>query len=155
MSSEGNLTLSGMVNGLQKIIDGWLSLDLWAHLYLVGPLSVSETTTLAQVVAQEANFLGYAPQRLTTWSAPVILALQGGLIHYAMTQAPAVFNVTDPAGSGNLAGWFLTDATFTKLFQVSNFFPINPFSVPNGETVNLTVQWLHLSYWPYGLPALP
>jgi hypothetical protein len=155
MSTPASLTRQGMENQLAKIISGWLAVDVWAHLIGVAGLAITETTTLSDCLTFESSFIGYAPQKLTTWATPSLQFGSGGLSEYGLTSAPAAWSITDPSGSGNLYGYFLTDGASSLLYGATEFDPPIPIDIPTGESFNLTVEYLLFSYFPYPPVPLP
>lgn len=76
------------------------------HLFKA-PFLPSITTTLADFLAQECDFDGYAAKTITAWGNPVLLGAAWAT--YAPTQT--FYWIFDTLGTGNMAGgWFLVTA---------------------------------------------
>lgn len=149
------ITRQGITNQLNKIIAGWLNSDIWVHLFgPVGP-SLSETTTLADCLALEATFAGYTFLKLGPWLAPTLQFGSGGLSEYGQTTANASWFISAVGGTGNMWGFFLTDALNSVLFGAAIFPFVAPIAIPQGEFFDVTVEYLFFSYFPYPPVPLP
>lgn len=100
---------------LQQIRDLILSSNAKAHL-LGSPLVAGDATTLADCLAAEATWPGYASQLVLSWTAAVDVA---GPV--AQTTGFAQFSPTGSSGTVPVYGWFLTDITSAKFYLVEQF----------------------------------
>jgi hypothetical protein len=140
---------SAKVPTLQQMINRWLSVDFWCHLGKPG-LAADINVSLAACLAVECTFIGYGAQRLSTWTlAQLVPGLQG------MSQSTASFAVADPAGSGDISGYFLTNSANTELYGVVEFTLPFYLNVPSGETLNVPVLYQLMSFYPYPPPPIP
>lgn len=140
---------ASLVPTLQAIRNGWLNAGLLCHLGKPG-LTADAFTTLAMCAAVECNFLGYTPEPMLSWTNAVLVSGISG-----MSQTTPQFSVSDPAGSGDISGFYITDTSSTILY-FSTLFDLPFFlTVPQGEQLNVPVQLYLLSYFPYPPPPLP
>lgn len=91
-------------------------------------INVVNATTLAQLLAAEATFPGYAP---TVCSMPTTPSLTGGAAP-AHSTVLAAFTPTGPLGTGNLYAFFVTDASGALLLGADNI-NLAPVYTPQGE----------------------
>jgi hypothetical protein len=105
---------------------------------LASSLTVGTGTTLADCTGVEATFAGYSPYGLTGWTTP---AIDGD--GAAATLATGLFTGTGGGGTGNIYGYFLTDALGSYFFGVE-VFSSGPINAPTGVqlAVNLTYTGL-------------
>ena len=96
---------------IASILNGW-----YMRLY-TGNITPTTTTTLASLSAVEATFTGYAAVNLTTWSAPTIDGTSAAI----SVSTQGVFTATSGGGTGNLYGYYLTNAGQTKLYGAERF----------------------------------
>jgi len=90
---------------------------------LSGNITPTVSTTLATLLANEASFTGYAVAAMTTWSTPAL----DGSNNASSTSTNGQFTGTSGGGTGNLYGYFLTDAGGTEVYAAERFAgaPIN------------------------------
>lgn len=84
---------------------------------------IIDSTVLADVVASEAAWAGYARQTTSPWTTPAIVS--GG----AQTTGPALLSFTNTSGaSQTFWGWFVANPTTGKLVAALN---IGAQTIPN------------------------
>jgi hypothetical protein len=115
-------TLTDMVSSL---------LGTWHMRLFSSNLTPSSTTTLAALLAAEASFTGYAAASLTGWTTPSIDGTSAAIT----TSTTGQFTPTSAGGTGNLYGYFLTNAGGTKLYGAERF-----ASAPLTEAQNVTLE---------------
>ena len=100
--------------------------------------SNNHTPAAASVLVDftECVFAGYADQVLTGWSNAAI----DGSSHAFSIALPVGFTPTLLAGSGNIYGWYLTDAGNTILYG-AEIFSGAPLTVAQNITLQLSVTY--------------
>lgn len=101
------------------------------------PVSPTPATDGAILIAGEADFSGYAPVTISTWTAVADVTLVS-----SSTSAPAVFTVSLPATVGNnVYGWFATELGDDSAVLWAEFFFGAPLdmSVP-GQTISVRMK---------------
>src|SRR5271166_1604596 len=104
------------INYLELLISSILSI---ANMHLLSALpvgGVTPTTTLAQLLAVEATFTGYAPVQLTTWTTAVI----DGSGAASSTSSNGIFSNTGGAPT-SVFGMFLTDSVTTHAYGAEDY----------------------------------
>lgn len=77
------------------------------NLFQNGTVTLSPSTTLAQLTAVVADYTGYAEQDIATWFAPLLNPLGGASIESGLLQ----FAIAAPyTVSNTIQGWYLTNA---------------------------------------------
>lgn len=119
---------------ISAVLDG-------VHLHLYGSnLSLGPSTTLADLVAAEVNYTGYAPNTLTVWSTPVI-DITG---RASTTCTTPSFTGTASGGTGPLYGYYYTDSGNTHLYGCQAF-TSGPLSSPQNVAFEFDVYYTFLS----------
>lgn len=108
------VTTEAQLNSLQLLIAQMLSPS---YMHLLGSaLSVSPATTLAECLAAEATFGGYAPAAMSAWSSPVTDSSGAA----ASTSSSGTFN-NSSGSSYPVYGSFLTDYAAGLVWGVEAF----------------------------------
>jgi hypothetical protein len=115
-------------------------LATWHCRLFITNLMLASTTTLADLLAAEASFGGYAPVALPTWSAPVL----GGSGDAETSTTNATWTPTSGGGTGDLYGYFYTNSAGTKFYGCQSFSP-GPLSSAVGIAFNLDLTYTVLS----------
>jgi hypothetical protein len=110
-------------------------LNNWFMRLLKNTVTLNASTTLATLLANEATFTGYSPSALTTWTGPTI----DGTTAAISVNAQGLFTPTSGGGSGNLFGYFLTNAGGTKLYAAELF--SGTLSTPNGISLEVDTTY--------------
>lgn len=92
-----------------------------------------ETTTLAQCLAAEATFTGYAPAQMLNYSGITV-----SLNNPAQFDGQATFSTGAAGGTGSILGYFGCDPAATILFFQEDLSAV-PISVPFPETLTLDI----------------
>lgn len=82
-----------------------------------GNITPGDSTTLATLLANEASFTGYTPAALTGWTTPTT----DGSGAAVTTSTTGQFTGTSAGGTGNLYGYFVTNAAGTQLYYCERF----------------------------------
>jgi len=78
------------------------------RLFKAGEISLGPTTTLAELVAAEADYTGYGPEAIAAWFPPLLNPLGGSSIESGLVQ----FDISSPYTVPNVvAGWWIEDST--------------------------------------------
>jgi len=128
------------INWAQAQIDDVPTLsDCFLRLYK-GFLVIDRDTTLAELEAVQADFVGYAPIALGNWSDAVIVESA------AMTEADIVTYEATEDDEENVYGCYATNVAGDKLWFASPFTDVvpTPFSVPLEVSVELDLNSLFL-----------
>lgn len=129
------LTAQAMLNTLGRMISTGYFSGCLVHLFS-SSITITNTTTLAQLQAIECTFAGYAPETVSTPSTPIL----GGPTGPAQTVFSATFNSTTSGGTGPIYGFFLTDPSGTQLLGADQFI-VAPVAAPFPEPFVLTVSY--------------
>lgn len=127
------LPYAAELDSISQCLNSWLG-PSYMHL-LSATLSIGTGTTLANCVAIESTFTGYAPYAMTGWTTP---AIDGS--GAAATAATGVFAGTGGGGTGAVYGYFLTDSSGTFFYGVE-VFASGPITAPTG--VQLAIQLIY------------
>lgn len=100
------------------------------HLFQAG-FNPNSTTPLADFLTNEADFDGYTPKTIATWSTPILAG--AGYVTYAPTQTFPWTHDTDDVGN-QIGGWFLVLADGT-LYMFALFDPTRPCQGPDQAIV--------------------
>lgn len=77
-------------------------------LFQVGVVTLSATTTKAELEAAEADYTGYATETIATWFDPLLNPLGGASIESGLKQ----FSIDAPYTVDNvIQGWWVEDST--------------------------------------------
>lgn len=123
---------------LSEILTDLISTDLNGcviRLYTVN-ITPGPTTTLASLLAAEASFPGYTPFTINDWSTPTINTSNDA---QTSTGSPA-WTPTAAGGTGNLYGYFLTNAAGTKWYG-AELFTGAPLSSAQSVPFNVDVTY--------------
>jgi hypothetical protein len=124
------------LNTIELLIGSMLQVG---YMRLLGSaITVDPATTLANCLAAEAAFPGYAPALLSSWSSPAI----DGTGAAASTSSSGIFNNTGGVAYPTY-GLFLCDSSPSKLWAVEAF--SSPVNVPPGLGFNNIVTYSVLS----------
>ena len=78
------------------------------HLYQTGSVVLSNTTTLADLTAAEADYTGYAAETIAAWFDPLLNPAGGASIESGLVQ----FQIASPYTTPNvIQGWWIEDST--------------------------------------------
>lgn len=121
---------------LDAIRLAWLDVDVWIRLGVPG-LIAQDTTTLAMCLAVECTFPGYVPRQLVSWSAATLPSSSASIVSTSSSWTP-----TNPAGTGDVSGYFLVNAAATKLYGVQTFDLPFFLNIPFGESLLIPVNYL-------------
>jgi hypothetical protein len=104
------------------------------HLFKAG-LTPTPSTTLADLVAVEADYDTYAPETLAAWLGPILAPGSG----YEILSPLVVFEVgaSDPVLPNNIGGWWLQDAG-GRVRIIGTFNPSLPMQLA-GQGIPLSV----------------
>lgn len=95
--------------------------------------AIDSATTLAELEAVQADFVGYAPIRLEDWTDAVIVDGE------AITEAATVTYEADEDQEGEIFGAYATDGAGTKLWFAFQFSA--PVPVPFNAELTVDVQF--------------
>lgn len=123
---------------LQQFIGIFLG-DSYAHL-LNANVAMNTATLLSDCQTNEANFAGYAPAHLTSWTVPVI----DGTTAAISTTTLAQFTPTGVGGSGNLYGYWLQNSAGTSWYG-GEIFATVPVTVNQGITLEIDITYSFIS----------
>lgn len=125
----GTVPLDAQLYSLVEMIAGFLSACQMA--LFSSNITISSSTTLANMLAGEASFTGYARSNLTTWSTPT----NDGTNAAVSTTTQGQFTATGSGGTGNLYGYFLVNSAGTQWYGGERF-----SSAPITQPQNLTFE---------------
>lgn len=100
------------------------------HLFQAG-WAPSPTSTLADFLAHECDYDGYAAKTITTWAEPVLAG--AGYATFAPTQTFRWVHVADDVGN-QAGGAFLVLST-GELYQYTVFDPTRPIQGPDQAVI--------------------
>jgi hypothetical protein len=109
------ISQQALLDTTNDLISAYLSTS-YMRLF-VSNIAVGPSTTLAELLAAEATFTGYAPVALTTWSTPTINS--GGAAQTECTQG--AFTGTASGGTGDIYGYFLCNSAGTLWYGGETF----------------------------------
>ncbi len=123
------------LDSLSSLIATLLSFHAKVHLLKTRVIE-SDTVTLATLSAHEANFAGYAPALLSSWTTPTVSNGQP-----ASAFGTATFTVSSSPDSGPIFGLFLTDNAGVLFFGMEDYGSV-PVSVPTAEPYVVVLNYL-------------
>jgi hypothetical protein len=124
---------------LTDMIASIMSGSFWMRLY-ASSVTINTGTTLASLNAVEATFTGYSAQQLTTWSTPAI----DGSSAAATLTTQGQFTPTAGGGSGNVYGYYISNAAKTKFYGAEQFSGA-PITIPQNITLEVDFTYTVLS----------
>lgn len=131
---SATVPLTGRIDTLNQLVN--LVLKNNAKMHLLGtPLTVSDSTTLANCHAHEATFLGYSAATLCCWTAATDTSAPNSI-----STATATFNPVVGSPSYAVYGYYLTDSTSTKFYGVE-VFSSGPITLTPGTPYEPTLEY--------------
>ena len=100
-------------------------------------------SSLAEFVAEEADYTTYAAKTIAAWNAPALASVSG----YNLTAPLQTFLLAaTPAAPNMIGGWFHVHSDGTTLIEYGTFDPPRPMQV-----ADQSIQLVPLEFFPAGV----
>lgn len=132
------LPQTGRQNVLNAMLTGFNITALKVHV-LKARVPQTDNTVLATLAANEANWMGYAPQLVGPFTPPTLPLIN----QPSVTTSSVTFPNTGAAGTGLIYGYYVTDLTDTLLFGYEDFGGVTytaPFPEPYSISINFQLN---------------